>query len=62
MCRKFECRKDIHYKIQTGTSCENAQLAGLIRLTKFLLRLLQTPKIRLNNYKRKHHLKILNIA
>ena len=22
MCRKFECRKDIHYKIQTGTSCE----------------------------------------
>ena len=23
ICRKFECRKDIHYKIQTGTSCEN---------------------------------------
>ena len=23
MCRKFECRKDIHYKTQTGTSCEN---------------------------------------
>ena len=22
MCRKFECRKDIHYKTQTGTSCE----------------------------------------
>ena len=21
MCRKFECRKDIHYKTQTGTSC-----------------------------------------
>ena len=20
--RKFECRKDIHYKTQTGTSCE----------------------------------------
>ena len=24
MCRKFECRKDIHYKTQTGTSFENA--------------------------------------
>ena len=22
MCRKFECRKYIHYKTQTGTSCE----------------------------------------
>ena len=22
MCWKFECRKDIHYKTQTGTSCE----------------------------------------
>ena len=22
MCRKFECRKGIHYKTQTGTSCE----------------------------------------
>ena len=22
MCRKFECREDIHYKTQTGTSCE----------------------------------------
>ena len=22
MCRKFECRKDIHYKTQTGTSFE----------------------------------------
>ena len=22
MCRKFECRQDIHYKTQTGTSCE----------------------------------------
>ena len=22
MCRKFEYRKDIHYKTQTGTSCE----------------------------------------
>ena len=22
MGRKFECRKDIHYKTQTGTSCE----------------------------------------
>ena len=22
MCGKFECCKDIHYKIQTGTSCE----------------------------------------
>ena len=22
LCRKFECRKDIHYKTQTGTSCE----------------------------------------
>ena len=22
MCRKFESRKDIHYKTQTGTSCE----------------------------------------
>ena len=22
MCRKFECRKDIHYKTQTGTCCE----------------------------------------
>ena len=22
MCRKFECRKDIHYKTQSGTSCE----------------------------------------
>ena len=22
ICRKFECRKDIHYKIETGTSCE----------------------------------------
>ena len=21
MCSKFECRKDIHYKTQTGTSC-----------------------------------------
>ena len=22
ICRKFEYRKDIHYKTQTGTSCE----------------------------------------
>ena len=22
MCRKFECRKGIHYNTQTGTSCE----------------------------------------
>ena len=22
MCRKFECREVIHYKTQTGTSCE----------------------------------------
>ena len=22
MCRKFECREDIHYKTQTGTSRE----------------------------------------
>ena len=22
MCRKCECREDIHYKTQTGTSCE----------------------------------------
>ena len=22
LCRKFECRKDIQYKTQTGTSCE----------------------------------------
>ena len=22
VCRKFECRKDIHYKTQTRTSCE----------------------------------------
>ena len=22
LCRKFDCRKDIHYKTQTGTSCE----------------------------------------
>ena len=22
MCRKLECREDIHYKTQTGTSCE----------------------------------------
>ena len=22
MCRKFECHKDIHYKTQTGNSCE----------------------------------------
>ena len=22
MCRKFECREDIHYKTQTGNSCE----------------------------------------
>ena len=22
MCRKFECREDIHYKTQTRTSCE----------------------------------------
>ena len=22
MCRKFECREDIHYKTQTGTSCK----------------------------------------
>ena len=22
MCREFECREDIHYKTQTGTSCE----------------------------------------
>ena len=22
MCGKFECRKDIHYKTQTGTSCK----------------------------------------
>ena len=22
VCRKFECREDIHYKTQTGTSCE----------------------------------------
>ena len=22
MCRKFECHKDIHFKTQTGTSCE----------------------------------------
>ena len=29
MCRKFECRKDIHYKTQTGTSCEKCKLRGL---------------------------------
>ena len=22
MCRKFECRKNIHYTTKTGTSCE----------------------------------------
>ena len=22
MCRKFECREDIHYKTETGTSCK----------------------------------------
>ena len=22
MCRKSECRKDVHYKAQTGTNCE----------------------------------------
>ena len=22
LCRKFECRKDIHYKTQTRTSCQ----------------------------------------
>ena len=25
MCRKFEGREDIHYKTQTGTSCENSK-------------------------------------
>ena len=29
MFRKFECREDIHYKTQTGTSCEKMQLQGL---------------------------------
>ena len=29
MCRKFECREDIHYKTQTGTSCEKCK--GLSR-------------------------------
>ena len=24
MCKKFECREDIHYKTQTWTSCKNA--------------------------------------
>ena len=24
ICRKLECRKDIHYKTQTGTSCEKS--------------------------------------
>ena len=33
MCRKFECRKDIHYKTQTGTSsakCRNIDAPGLV--------------------------------
>ena len=29
MCRKFECRKYIHYKTQTGTSLRKMQLQGL---------------------------------
>ena len=27
MCGEFECRKDIHYKIQTGTSCKKCSKA-----------------------------------
>ena len=29
MCRKFECRYDIHYKTQTGTSCEKLEGLGV---------------------------------
>ena len=29
MCRKFECREDIHYKTQTGTSCEKCNSKAL---------------------------------
>ena len=37
MCWKFECRYDIHYKTQTGTSCEKCGLQGLPAENRTLL-------------------------
>ena len=33
MCRKFECREDIHYKTQTGTSCEKCNSKAKLSAT-----------------------------
>ena len=38
ICTKFECRKDIHYETQTGTTCEkcNSKAFGLGIFTNFV--------------------------
>ena len=30
MCGKFECRKDLHYKTQTGTSCKKCNCKSFL--------------------------------